>query len=90
MFAFILKNAYFCDLKFGLQRKIYGSYLIFYFPIQQNLYNLYFMSNNKLLYEAPVAEALVVRFEGKILQGSVNVQSSSTMPTFVQDAEEDW
>ena len=28
------------------------------------------MSNNKLLYEAPLAEALVVRFEGKILQGS--------------------
>ena len=28
------------------------------------------MSNNKLLYEAPMAETLVIRFGGRILQGS--------------------
>ena len=47
------------------------------------------MNKNKSLYEAPTTEVLVVRFEGAILTGSNNAQSKA-MPSFIEDAEEDW
>ncbi len=50
-------------------------------------YNI--MIQTKQLYEAPAAETLVVRFEGAILTGSITTQSK-TMPSFIEDAEEDW
>ena len=51
--------------------------------------HLYIMIQTKQLYEAPAAETLVVRFEGAILTGSITTQSK-TMPSFIEDAEEDW
>ena len=47
------------------------------------------MKKQKQLYVSPETETLVVRFEGRILAGSVNA-SSSAMPSFTEDEEEDW
>ena len=47
------------------------------------------MIQTKQTYEAPEAETLVVRFEGALLTGSNNAQSNA-MPSFIEDAEEDW
>ena len=47
------------------------------------------MNKKKSLYEAPTTDVLVVRFEGAILTGSITTQSK-TMPSFIEDAEEDW
>ena len=47
------------------------------------------MNKKKSLYEAPTIDVLVVQFEGAILTGSNNAQSME-MPSFFEDAEEDW
>jgi len=52
-------------------------------------YNNMLMNKLKSLYEAPTTDVLVVRFEGAILTGSITTQSK-TMPSFIEDAEEDW
>lgn len=47
------------------------------------------MTKEKETYVSPTTETFVVGFEGSILTGSVNAQSS-TMPSFTLDDEEDW
>ena len=47
------------------------------------------MNKEKQTYLSPETEILVVRFEGALLTGSNNAQSMA-MPSFIEDAEEDW
>ena len=46
------------------------------------------MSNNKLLYEAPMAETLVIRFGGKILQGSKTILPQNQNNVFSESVAE--
>ncbi len=43
----------------------------------------------KHFYEQPTLMVLVVRFEGRIMTGSVTTNSTA-MPSFIEDEEEDW
>ena len=47
------------------------------------------MNKNKSLYEAPQTDVLVVRFEGALLQGSVNAFSNQGTETLGYDPDED-
>ena len=49
------------------------------------------MNKQKLSYTAPVAETFVVQAEGVICESPlVSAALSISMPSFIEDAEEDW
>lgn len=47
------------------------------------------MKQSKLDYLSPVTRTLVVRFEGSILTGSIDAESSS-LPSFLEDGIAEW
>ena len=48
------------------------------------------MNKKQLLdYESPTTQLINLRIESGILTGSIDAQSNA-MPSFIEDAEEDW